>query len=31
MVPAQLARDKGHRFLAHYLEEFADRNVSKSR
>ncbi|CAL8466966.1 g6502 [Coccomyxa elongata] len=31
MVPAQLAREKGHRFLAHYLEEYASRHVNKSR
>ena len=31
MVPAQLAREKGHRFLAHYLEEYATRHVNKSR
>jgi palmitoyltransferase len=24
-VPAQLAREKGHRFLAHYLEEYRGR------
>ncbi len=31
MVPAQLAREKGHRFLAHYLDEYASRHVNKSR
>ena len=26
MMPAQLAREKGHRFLAHYLDEFSSRH-----
>lgn len=30
-VPSQLAREKGHRFLAHYLEEYVNRHVNKSR
>ena len=31
MVPASLAREKGHRFLAHYLEEYPNRHGSKQR
>ena len=26
MLPAQLAKDKGHIFLAHYLEEYSSRH-----
>ena len=31
MVPARLAREKGHRFLAHYLETYQNKQTQKGR
>ena len=31
MVPARLAREKGHRFLAHYLESYQHKQAQKGR
>ena len=31
MVPARLAREKGHRFLAHYLESYQHKQTQKGR
>ena len=31
MVPARLAREKGHRFLAHYLENYQNKQAQKGR
>lgn len=31
MVPARLAREKGHRFLAHYLETYQHRQSQNGR